>query len=131
MLRMRYSLWSTLVLLFAAIAAAQEPPRTINPREFGLDLPAGAVTPGEKQAVTTLDDDGQPVVGRIHARIGNAAVILLPDGELVGRPEGQFSPTDRKFERLDKDKLATRLAEEFPGFKTKISSHYIYVYNSS
>src|SRR5437762_4002798 len=94
----------TFVLLFAAISAAQEGPRTVNPREFGLDLPPGVVTAGEKQAVTTVDDDGQPVVGRIHARIGNAAVILLPDGELVGRNEGQYSPTDRRFDPLDKDK---------------------------
>src|SRR2546423_803335 len=104
MLLMRYLVWATVVFLLAAIGAAQETPRTVNPREFGLDLPPGAVMPGERQAVTTTDDDGQPVVGRIHARIGKAAVILLPDGELVGRNEGQFSPTDRKFERLDKDK---------------------------
>jgi hypothetical protein len=129
---MRYSVWATVAFLFlAAAAAAQEGPRTINPREFGLDLPPGVVTAGEKQAVTTVDDDGHPVVGRIHARIGSSAVILLPDGELVGRTQGQFSPTDRRFDPLDKDKLASRLAEEFPGFKTKISSHYIYVYNSS
>jgi hypothetical protein len=49
----------------------------------------------------------------------------------VSRREGQFSPTDRKFEPLDKDKLAARLADDFPGFKTKSSPHYIYVYDSS
>jgi hypothetical protein len=126
-----------LALIFAAVAAAQDGPRTANPREFGLDLPAGTVVSGaalgepRTLAVTTVDDNGQAVVGRIHARIGSSAVILLPDGELVGRTGGQFSPTERRFEPLDKDKLAVKLAEEFPGFKTKVSSHYIYVYNSS
>src|SRR5436190_17759433 len=119
------------VALFAAAVSAQEADRVVDPREFGLDLPAGVVSPGEKQAVTTADEEGQPVVGRIHVRVGKAAVVLLPDGELVGRREGQFAPTDRKFEPLDKDKLTTRVAAEFLGFKTKSSTHYIYVYDSS
>jgi len=56
-------------LLLCAICAAQDAPRTIDPREFGLDLPAGVVAPGgERERVTTLDEDEQPVVGRAHAR---------------------------------------------------------------
>jgi uncharacterized protein DUF1570 len=120
------------IVLLAAVCAGQEAPRSVDPRDFGLDLPAGAVSSGgERERVTTADDDGQPMVARVHARIGSSAVILMPDGQLVGRREGQFSPTDRRFEPLDKDKLAAKLAGEFPGFKTKVSSHYIYVYNSS
>src|SRR5581483_6951427 len=69
-LLMRCWVWATVVLLIAAVAAAQETPRTVNPREFGLDLPVGVVAAGEKQAVTTVDDEGQPVVGRIHVRVG-------------------------------------------------------------
>src|SRR5581483_1579900 len=95
-LLMRCWVWATVVLLIAAVAAAQETPRTVNPREFGLDLPVGVVAAGEKQAVTTVDDEGQPVVGRIHVRVGTSAVVLLPDGEMVGRTESQFAPTDRK-----------------------------------
>jgi hypothetical protein len=118
-------------MLLAGLAHSQEATNVVEPREFGLDLPAGAVSPGEKQLVTTADEDGKPVVGRIHVRIGTAAVILMPDGQLVSRREGQFSPTDRKFTPLDKDKLTARLAAEFPGFKTKSTNHYLYVYNSS
>jgi hypothetical protein len=102
-----------------------------DPREFGLDLPAGPVSSGGKQNVTTTDDAGRPVVGRVHAYVGDAAIVLLPDGQLVGRRAGQFTPTDRKFEPVDKDKLAAELAAEFPGFKTKSSNHYLYVYDSS
>src|SRR5205823_2668534 len=80
---------------------------------------------------TTVDEAGQPVVGRVHVYVGDAAVVLLPDGQLVARRASQFLPTDRKFEPLDKDKLAARLAADFPSFKTKSSSHYIYVYDSS
>ena len=76
--------------------------RVLDPREFGLDLPAGTLAAGNQQPVTTTDDNGLAVVGRIHVRVGDAAVVLVPDGELVARREGQFTPTDRKFEPLEK-----------------------------
>src|SRR5262245_52269168 len=109
-----------LLALMPTMARGQDA-AAIDPREFGFNLPAGPITPGEKHSVTTNDDDGQPVVGRVHVRVGTGAVVMLPDGELVARREGQFAPTDRKFEPLDKDKLVARLAAEFPGFKTKSS----------
>ncbi len=112
-------------------AIGQDAPLTGDPRDFGIDLPAGTLTPGENRAVTTVDEQGNPVVGRVHVRVGSGAVVLLPDGQLVGRREAEFSPTDRKFEALDKDELAKRLSAEFPDFKTKTSSHYVYVFNSS
>jgi hypothetical protein len=125
---------TALGLLFIAVstrAFSQEPPRTIDPREFGFEIAPGPLSPGENQAVTTTGNDGQPVVGRLYVRVGRGAIVLLPDGELVARKEEQFAPTDRKFEPCDKEKLASQLAVEFPGFKTKVSNHYIYVYNSS
>src|SRR5262245_8461563 len=130
MLFTRYSRLALVAMLFCAAGRSQEP-STPDPRQFGLEIPAGPLASGEKQAVTTTDEDGQPVVGRVHVLVGRSAVVLLPDGQLVGRREGQFSPTDRKFAPLDKDDLVKRLAAEFPGFKAKATSHYVYVYNSS
>ena len=119
-----------LVAGFAFSAQAQQ--RSRGPSgEVGLELPAGPVTPGNNQAVTTTDEDGRAVVGRIHVRVGSGAIVLLPDGQLVVRREGKFDSTDRKFEPLEKNDLVKRLAAEFPGFKTKASSHYVYVYSSS
>jgi Protein of unknown function (DUF1570) len=134
------------VVAFAAAANAQEPAplattlpeneRIVagqlgNPRDFGIDLAAGPLLPGQQQAVTTNDGDGQPVVGRIHVRVGSGAIVLLPDGQLVGRPAAEFALTDRKFVPLDKAELSQRLAAEFPNFKTKATNHYTYVYSAS
>jgi hypothetical protein len=121
-------LWLAIVL---APLARGQPPLRVDPHRVGLDLPAGELAPGAKQAVTTHDEDGKPAVGRIHVHVGSAAIVLLPSGELVARREGEFAPTDRKFVALDKDGLIKRLATEFPGFKTKNTNHYVYVYNSS
>ncbi|MDX1944527.1 MAG: DUF1570 domain-containing protein [Pirellulaceae bacterium] len=114
---------------FAGVAGAEE--RTVDPRPFGFDLAPGALRAGKGEIVTTSDAAGQPAMGRIHARIGEGAVILLPDGQLVARPAGQFAPSDRPFQPLDKDALKARLLEEFPGFKVAHTGHYVYVYDSS
>jgi hypothetical protein len=116
---------------FGQQPASQNGPPTVNPRDFGLNLPAGPVSPGNNEVVTTTDENEQLVVGRVHVRVGSSAIIMLPDGELVGRRKGQFSPTDRKFEPLDTRKFTARLTADFPQFKIKSSNHYIYVYNSS
>ena len=56
---------------------------------------------------------------------------MLPDGRLIARKAGQFNPTDRPFEPIEKETLLARLTAEFPGFKTKQTNHYLYVYATS
>ena len=120
-------------LLLAAlprITTAQEAV-LIDPRSFELDLPPGRVVAGDGLRVTTADDSGQPVIGRVHVKVGDGAIILLPDGKLVARKAGQFAPSDREFEPADVEELSKKLAADFPGFKTKKTNHYIYVYDTS
>lgn len=114
-------------------AAADWPaPVKLDPQFLGIDLPSGAVTKGASEAVTTHDHASQPVVGRMYANVGSSAIVLLPDGQLAPRKKGEFSLTDRKFEPLDKKTLGERLLrDEFPGFKTKQTNHYLYIYNTS
>ena len=83
MLLARYFAAALIAASIVVPSLAQDSTRSVDPREFGLDLPAGALAAGKQQAVTTTDDEGQPVVGRIHVRVGDAALILLPDGELA------------------------------------------------
>lgn len=124
--------WGIAGALFPAPASwAQSVIAPVNPRDFGIALPAGNVETAKQEAVTTTDLDGRPVVGRLHVRVGEGAIVLLPDGQLVGRQKGEFASTDRKFEPLDKDEMSKRLAGEFPDFKTKATNHYVYVYSSS
>jgi hypothetical protein len=118
-------------LSLAAWAHSQDAAQTADPRDFGIELTPGPVLPGEQQAVTTNNNEGRPVIGRVHVRVGSGAIILMPDGQLFGRREGEFSPTDRKFKPLDRNELAKRLAVEFSGFRTKSTNHYVYVYNTS
>ncbi|MEX2176546.1 MAG: DUF1570 domain-containing protein, partial [Pirellulaceae bacterium] len=118
-------------LAVGALFAQDEAPRIVDPKASGIDLLPGVLGPGDRQAVATTDNAGQPVIGRIHARVGEGAVVLLPDGQLVGRSSDGFLPTDRPFVPVEKDVLARRLAVEFAGFKTKQTNHYVYVFDTS
>jgi hypothetical protein len=104
---------------------------TIAPKEFGLDLPAGAIKPA-KGPVQTVDERGQPVIARQYVLVGDNAIVMLPDGQLVTRRSNQISPSERPFSGADREKLAEDLTErQFPGFKSRVTRHYIFVYNTS
>jgi hypothetical protein len=112
------------------IAFAQLEIRQVDPREFGLDVPSGRVSPGG-QTVTTTDEAGVPVVGKSHVNVGEHRIVLLPDGRLVPRLRRDAVPTERPFEPISKAALAAELAAEFPGFKVRQARRYVYVYNTS
>jgi hypothetical protein len=109
----------------------QDAPRIIDPRLYGLELDPGPLRPTKGEVAATHDDAGNPVMARIHVRIGDGAVVLLPDGQLVARKAGQFTNTDRPFVPSTREALLERLAAEFPGFRTKRTNHYLYVYDTS
>jgi hypothetical protein len=103
----------------------------VDPKSFGLDLPPGPLQICQGECVSTLDDDGTLVVGRLHARVGDSAVVMLPDGQLVPRKRDEFSLTDRQFEPISRGALTSRLGAEFKNFKVRHSKHYVYVCKSS
>ncbi|MEX2027299.1 MAG: DUF1570 domain-containing protein, partial [Pirellulaceae bacterium] len=103
----------------------------VDPKQFGLDLPPGPLHVCQGECVSTVDDDGMLVVGRLHARVGDSAVVMLPDGQLVPRKRDEFTLTDRKFAPISRGALATRLDAEFKDFKVRHSKHYVYVCKSS
>ena len=117
---------------FAPLPAQESAMAAVDPREFGFDLPPGPLRRDEEKAVTTTDSDGRAIVGRVHVAVGDSAIVLTPDGQLVARRAGAFAPTDRKFEPADKTALANDLtAREFNGFKSRQTRHYIFAYNTS
>ena len=120
-----------LVLAWQSPCAAQSE-KVVDPAGFGFDLPAGVIRPGKGAAVTTADQSGQPVIARLHVAIGEGAIVMLPDGQLASRKPGAFTPSDKRFEPLERAALAKRLEEsEFRGFKVRQTRHYIYIYNTS
>ena len=105
----------------------------VDPRDLGLAIARGAdPISGEGQRIMVPDELDEPVVGKLYFKSGDRRVVLLPSGRLTSVPAASTTPTDRPFDALDPKTLKTRLEEnEFPGFKTKATRRYVYVYNTS
>jgi hypothetical protein len=134
----RWLWWACFVLgLLGAELRGQsgaEAPRRklLDPRALGLEVPPGPVSPGRGLRVVTRSESGESVVARVHMKIGDHYLVILPDGQIVVRPETATTLTERPFVAADKTALAERLtASEFRGFKIKQSKHYLYIYNTS
>jgi hypothetical protein len=124
-----------LVLLcaFARILIAQEPNSgaPLDPQIFGYKIPSGIPSPPQTARVSTRDESGKQVVAKVHIEIGDFRIVLLPDGQLVVRPQSETEATEKPFKPLSPDELARLVTAAFPGFKAKTTRRYVCVYNTS
>ncbi|MGI9516005.1 MAG: hypothetical protein ACR2NP_03075, partial [Pirellulaceae bacterium] len=72
--------------------------RLLTPASFGFSIPLADLQPTEWSNVETLDDWGNPVTARVHAKVGDNFVVLLPNGRLVDRTAEQVQSTTESFE---------------------------------
>ena len=70
-------------------------------------------------------------MARVHARVGDHGIVILPDGRLVTRTNDQAEATQRPFQPATQDELADQLTAQLPGFRTKKTKCYLFVYNTS
>ena len=122
---------AALGLLQCAEVSGQDRGVYVDPRSFGFEIPLGLISPGNNQLVTTTGQDGHPVVAKVYVNVGKHRIVMLPDGRLVARSVIQSPLTDRRFSPTTSNELAEQLAEALPGFKTKKTHHYLFVYNTS
>ncbi|TWT34266.1 DUF1570 domain-containing protein [Blastopirellula retiformator] len=125
-----FAAW-TLPLLLGYETLSAQGLKVPNPRAFGLDLPPGLVSHDLTGSVEVRDEQGEPAIGRIHVVIGSNMVVELPDGTLVTRGVTEARRSDVPFRGIDKKTLAKRMEAKFPGFRTRTSRHYVFVYNTS
>ena len=120
------------ILLTPLVVQAQPVGKLLDLRAYGLNIPPGEVIASEGQNVFAMDEFGQSVVGKVHVTVGNYHIVLLPDGQLVGRPITETTETNKPFSGADKQQLGKLLQQQvFTGFKVRKSGRYVYVYNTS
>lgn len=123
----------------SAQTADQEPvisgSRLLTPGSYGLEIPTAKIEPTDLELVETQDDSNQQVVAKVHVKVGDNYVVMLPDGRLVGRMADQVKPTDQPFKAASHrdigNELKQQLSNQFSGFRFEKSKHYVYVYNAS
>ncbi|MGO8899502.1 MAG: DUF1570 domain-containing protein [Isosphaeraceae bacterium] len=112
--------------------AAAEPQRAIPVLVELAAAPAAglAQAPPEPPRFKVRDEQGQPVVARLHGQHGGTTALILPDGQ-IGIPN-MLVPTDEPFQPFTADELLARLQKGPLGdFQVHQTEHYLIFYQSS
>ncbi|MEZ6116751.1 MAG: DUF1570 domain-containing protein [Pirellulaceae bacterium] len=118
-------------LLVSVRSSHSQPAPPANAQDFGLRLETGEITVGDGRKLLVTQND-QPTVGLFQLQSGRSRVLVMPDGSLQAFQENETTESDRPFEPIGKEELAKQLTEgPFPGFQTRTTRRYLYVYNSS
>lgn len=126
-----------LPILLAPSASAQEGRSTstlslVAPQHFGISIPAGPTRYQVEQNVITHDEEGNSVVAKLHVEVGDHRIVMLPDGQLVARLSSASPATERPFQALSKEAIASNLLRSLPAdFQLKQTRRYLYLYNTS
>ena len=112
--------------------AAAEPQRAVPVLvELAATPAAGpAQAPPEPPRFKVRDEQGQPVVARLHGQHEGTTTLILPDGQL-GFPN-MLVPTDEPFQPFTADELLARLQKgPLRDFQVHQTAHYLIFFQSS
>ena len=130
----RFSGWIYFLVfvLFPTALFAQSADRVLDLRAYGFDIPPGKVSPASQPRVTTLDEQGRAVVARVQVNVGNYHLVILPNGQLVARLFSAAQPTERPFVAAQSEQMIADLRRgPLANFKTRITRHYVFLYDTS
>ncbi len=105
--------------------------KLIDPRSYGFRVSPNFVeTPTDMRVLVQRED--QTEVAKVHAKVGDAYILLMPDGRLIDRKVSEVQVTDQPFEPVDADELIKRLrVGPLADFNVMKSKNYVYLYNTS
>ncbi len=120
-------------------AAVQEPypikgQIVMDPELMQIDLPQGRIRlSGDVDRLVTHDQDNHRVVARIHTLVGDNFIVLLPDGQLVGRTRAEVEATQKEFVPATHQEIADAIIEAhgLSGFQVETTDHFVMIYNTS
>lgn len=121
------------LLLAAGHVRAQGPIAKAPDEDRGLILPQDVeLKPGDDRRVVMNDLRGEPVVAKVVRDLTSRYLVLTPDGRMMTVPVEAATFTERPFKPLTPAQLAEQLTSgPFPGFKTRTTERFVYVYDSS
>lgn len=109
--------------------------RLLSPESFGFQIPQARTQPTDLTNVTTQDEQGETVVARVHVKVGDNFIVMLPNGCLVDRMAEKITPTDKEFEAASQRDIAREVLDKqlarFSNMKFERSKHYVYLHNTT
>ena len=118
--------------LLSLAPAAAEPQRAVPVLVELAAAPAAGLSQAspEPPRFKVRDEQGQPVVARLHGQHEGTTALILPDGQL-GFPN-MLVPTDEPFQPFTAEELLARLQKGPLGdFQVHQTAHYLIFYQSS
>lgn len=131
----RFSIHLVVILGCLAIPAtslmAQKGP-TGDPRMFGFDLPAGEVKWANRKVNAYIKTPTGHTIGRVHVKVGDSFIVVMPDGTLEAKKAAQVQFTDKPVVWATPDQLAAdATADRLRNFKVIKKKKHVFVYNTS
>ncbi|MEE2640695.1 MAG: DUF1570 domain-containing protein [Planctomycetota bacterium] len=125
-------LWGILFLpSFVSVCVSQNAP-VGDPAVFGIPLPKGEVKWADRKVNAYIKTPTGHTIGRVHVKVGDHFIVIMPDGSLVGKKASEVKFTDKPVEWATPDELAnqatTGMLENFNVIKRK---KHVFVYNTS
>ena len=104
----------------------------IDPRSFEFKINPGELIAGDGRNVLVKDSAGKEIVAKVYIQVGENFVCLMPDGRLKDFTKAEAKITDQPFKPADPKEIANELLNGyFKGFKSKTTSRYVYIYNTT
>ncbi|MEK6238049.1 MAG: DUF1570 domain-containing protein, partial [Planctomycetales bacterium] len=104
-----------------------------DPKDLGIAIPTGGpVVPGRGRKALVKNHAGEETVGKIHVQVGGRSIMLMPNGRLISVLTKDAKETDQEFIPYTHDELIQELKKRHvPGFRTRKTRRYVYLYNTS
>ena len=106
--------------------------KLLSPESFGFKIPTALPVPSPFENVAIKDAEGDTVIAKVHAKIGDNYLVLLPNGKIVSKLASEVSETDKKFRPARHADIASELRQgPLRQFRVKTTKHYVFIYNTT
>jgi hypothetical protein len=104
----------------------------VDPGRFGFKLPRGEVKWSDKKVNALVKTSTGHTVARVHVKVGENFIVILPDGRLQPKTAAEIKFTDAPVVWNTGEELAQLVTKgPLSKFKTIQRRHHVFVYNTS
>jgi hypothetical protein len=123
------ALFALLVVVPTGSLRAQVEITTAEGRSISLN---GPVRRAFGTQAWVVSPEGKRVIAKVEATIGSNAIVMMPDGRLMGCPLDRMQSTDLPFLSYTMQEVGDALVKsDFPSFQVKTSVHHVFVHDCS
>lgn len=102
------------------------------PQMFGFNLPPGEPRWANRKVNAYIRTPDGHAIGRVHVKVGENYIVVMPDGSLEARKSEDVKFTDKPVKWATAEELVAQTRSgKLKNFKTLIRNDHVFVYNTS